>query len=96
MASSTAAVEASDLLQPTTTSHNDDDDDDVNNQNQATMPRFAEWLHCICLVTFDLELGQAMEVSWNKFNFYLSSLLNFKIGFSWSIPHIFIWPNRKK
>ncbi|XP_032523783.2 protein DENND6A [Danaus plexippus] len=23
--------------------------------------RFSEWLHCICVVTFDLELGQAME-----------------------------------
>lgn len=24
--------------------------------------RFSEWLHCVCVVTFDLELGQAMEV----------------------------------
>lgn len=24
--------------------------------------RFAEWMHCVCVVTFDLELGQAMEV----------------------------------
>lgn len=24
--------------------------------------RFAEWIHCVCIVTFDLELGQAMEV----------------------------------
>lgn len=24
--------------------------------------RFFEWIHCICIVTFDLELGQAMEV----------------------------------
>lgn len=24
--------------------------------------RFSEWMHCICVVTFDLELGQAMEV----------------------------------
>lgn len=23
---------------------------------------FSEWLHCICVVTFDLELGQAMEL----------------------------------
>lgn len=23
--------------------------------------RFSDWLHCICVVTFDLELGQAME-----------------------------------
>ena len=25
--------------------------------------RFKEWIHSICLVTFDIELGQAIEVS---------------------------------
>ena len=25
--------------------------------------RFQNWIHCICIVTFDLELGQAMEVN---------------------------------
>ena len=24
--------------------------------------KFSNWLHCACVVTFDLELGQAMEV----------------------------------
>lgn len=24
--------------------------------------RFSDWLECVCVVTFDLELGQAMEV----------------------------------
>lgn len=24
--------------------------------------RFSSWLHCICVVGFDLELGQAVEV----------------------------------
>lgn len=24
---------------------------------------FTNWIHCICVVTFDLELGQALEVS---------------------------------
>ena len=24
---------------------------------------FSDWIHCACIVTFDLELGQAMEVS---------------------------------
>lgn len=24
---------------------------------------FSQWIYCICVVTFDLELGQAMEVS---------------------------------
>lgn len=27
----------------------------------AKWSRFSDWLHCICVVTFDLELGQAME-----------------------------------
>ena len=30
--------------------------------------RFSNWLHCACVVTFDLELGQAMEVC--KYRFY--------------------------
>lgn len=25
--------------------------------------RLSQWIHCICVVTFDLELGQAMEVT---------------------------------
>lgn len=29
---------------------------------QKKWNRFAEWMHCVCVVTFDLELGQAMEV----------------------------------
>lgn len=24
--------------------------------------RFSSWLECVCVVTFDLELGQAIEV----------------------------------
>lgn len=24
---------------------------------------FSNWIHCICVVTFDLELGQAIEAS---------------------------------
>ncbi|XP_041975641.1 protein DENND6B [Aricia agestis] len=28
---------------------------------QSKWSRFSDWLHCICVVTFDLELGQAME-----------------------------------
>ena len=26
---------------------------------------FDNWLHCICIVTFDLELGQVIEVSYD-------------------------------
>uniref|UniRef100_A0A182P9Y8 UDENN domain-containing protein n=1 Tax=Anopheles epiroticus TaxID=199890 RepID=A0A182P9Y8_9DIPT len=32
----------------------------------GTWDRFSEWLHCICVVTFDLELGQAMELIYPK------------------------------
>ncbi|XP_055387819.1 protein DENND6A [Condylostylus longicornis] len=28
--------------------------------------RFSEWIHCMCVVTFDLELGQAMEEIYPK------------------------------
>lgn len=28
--------------------------------------RFSEWMHCVCLVTFDLELGQVMELIYPK------------------------------
>jgi len=28
----------------------------------AKWERFNNWVHCICIVTFDLELGQAIEV----------------------------------
>jgi hypothetical protein len=28
--------------------------------------RFSQWVACVCVVTFDLELGQAMEVSQMK------------------------------
>lgn len=32
-------------------------------KKSATWERFSNWIHCICVVTFDLELGQAIEVS---------------------------------
>jgi len=28
--------------------------------------RFSAWLECVCVVTFDLELGQAIEVTLHK------------------------------
>lgn len=33
-------------------------------QSPTMLPwdRFSNWIHCCCVVTFDLELGQAMEV----------------------------------
>lgn len=30
---------------------------------------FHNWIHCICIVTFDLELGQAIEVFLSYFIF---------------------------
>lgn len=35
---------------------------------QIPWSQFSEWLHCICVVTFDLELGQALEVKTNLIN----------------------------
>lgn len=36
--------------------------DEINQNIVNKWDRFAEWIHAICVVTFDLELGQAMEV----------------------------------
>ena len=35
---------------------------DENEGKTLPWDQFSEWLHCIAVVTFDLELGQAMEV----------------------------------
>ncbi|XP_046682839.1 protein DENND6B isoform X2 [Homalodisca vitripennis] len=36
---------------------------ECKSQNKPTpWERFSNWIHCICIVTFDLELGQAIEV----------------------------------
>ncbi|XP_012944866.1 protein DENND6B isoform X3 [Aplysia californica] len=39
-------------------------DDELLNRTLAVLPwdRFSNWIHCACVVTFDLELGQAMEL----------------------------------
>ena len=33
------------------------------------LEKFHDWIHCICVVNFDLELGQSMEVSNRFFSF---------------------------
>jgi len=46
----------------------DTDDEDGHKMNSSSLlpwDRFSSWIHCICIVTFDLELGQALEVSSN-------------------------------
>ncbi|XP_058838175.1 protein DENND6A [Topomyia yanbarensis] len=37
-----------------------------SDERAGSWDRFSEWLHCICIVTFDLELGQAMELIYPK------------------------------
>ena len=35
----------------------------VKRDNDATSyQRMSEWIHCFCVITFDLEMGQSMEV----------------------------------
>lgn len=36
--------------------------------------RLFDWIHCICVVTFDLELGQAMEVNMKILSFFVDQL----------------------
>lgn len=38
-------------------------DDEPDEAFLLPWDRFSTWLHCICVVGFDLELGQAVEVS---------------------------------
>ncbi|BFZ08313.1 hypothetical protein BsWGS_11351 [Bradybaena similaris] len=39
-------------------------EDDADNKSFAVLPwdNFSNWIYCACIVTFDLELGQAMEL----------------------------------
>lgn len=43
----------------------DEDEEESARNSDKILPwdRFSNWIHCICIVTFDLELGQALEVS---------------------------------
>ena len=47
--------------------------------------RFSQWVCCVCVVTFDLELGQAMEVSCCRVNYVLSLSLSLSLSFSLSL-----------
>jgi len=38
-------------------------DNSVNSGLFLTFDRFQNWIHCICLTTFDIEIGQAIEVN---------------------------------
>lgn len=50
-----------------TTFLNDTDNDTMARPREAAAlcpgDRLADWLHCLCVVNFDVELGQSMEVS---------------------------------
>ena len=35
----------------------------VSANNSTDWERFSEWIHCVAVVTFDLERGQILEVS---------------------------------
>ena len=40
---------------------------------EYTWENFENWIHCICIVNFDLELGQALEVLVHLCNLNLNS-----------------------
>lgn len=52
--------EASSLLSESTDLYNSDD----SSLNTSLLPweRLSDWIHCFCVVTFDLEIGQMIEV----------------------------------
>lgn len=41
----------------------DDEEDEGRGRGLLRWDGFSAWLHCVCVVGFDLELGQAVEVS---------------------------------
>lgn len=43
--------------------------------NKTMLPedRFSDWIHSICLVTFDIEIGQRIEVSLLRVFFFISA-----------------------
>lgn len=49
------------------------------NNTDVTLPwdKFNRWVHCICVVTFDLEIGQALEVIYAKTYLFISEHANF-------------------
>lgn len=53
--------QAASILTEATESFNTDD----SSLSASVLPweRLAEWIHCFCVVTFDLEIGQMIEVS---------------------------------
>ena len=59
-------------------------DDSPRSPTILPWDRFSNWLHCACVVTFDLELGQAMEVRFDMicvhdvYSFLRLSLSNFQ------------------
>ena len=39
-------------------------DDGATSPTLLPWDKFQNWIHCVCIVTFDLEIGQAMEVKY--------------------------------
>lgn len=54
--------EATSLLADTTDYYNSTCDDSSLNTSLLPWERLADWIHCFCVVTFDLEIGQMIEV----------------------------------
>jgi len=54
--------EASSLLADTADYYSSTCDDSSLNTSLLPWERLADWVHCFCVVTFDLEIGQMIEV----------------------------------
>lgn len=58
---------ADDLVKPVVSEIPLHDGHDFKSLAVLPWDKFSNWIHCACVVTFDLELGQAMEVTFNSF-----------------------------
>lgn len=57
--------DASSILTEPADLYNNDcslNDSSLNDTSLLPWDRLADWIHCICVVTFDLEIGQMIEV----------------------------------
>ena len=68
-----------------------------NDEKEAPLlpwDNFSNWVHAICVVTFDLELGQAMEVC--KPGYYSSHLPTSVFSFCFVVQHFLMWWKAKE
>ena len=50
----------------------------VSDERHDSWEKFHRWISCVCVVTFDLELGQALEVSRTRDSYVVYMIVTMK------------------